>query len=367
MKIAFLFSTLEGFGLVKVAFSLLKELKNNSFDVHAITLSEEPANSMLDDFIQAGIPVHTLNMSRLKGMFYAQKTLTELVRKERFDILHSHGFRANLIHSQIERRIPKTKTVMTIQLDPKDDARHPLGPLFSLWRTHKHIQIIKNTEHVVACAKSLSETLKKYNISIPYIQNGIEMPLLSIDKQSEEQKKLQETTKGNPISVVLSGLHHRKNIGTIIRAYNRLGENFPLIIIGEGPDRKELEEIAGKHIHFTGYQKEPADYLSAADIYLSASYTEGLPLSVMEAMSYGIIPVLSNIPSHREIVENTPFQNFLFSCNDEIQLYNHCKQLLEEKENRSLLKQQAKMLIKEKFSSQKMANEYINYYKKCLE
>ena len=84
-------------------------------------------------------------------------------------------------------------------------------------------------------------------------------------------------------------------------------------------------------------------------------------------MSYGIIPVLSNIPSHREIVENTPFQNFLFSCNDEIQLYNHCKQLLEEKENRSLLKQQAKMLIKEKFSSQKMANEYINYYKKCLE
>ena len=107
MKIAFLFSTLEGYGLVKIAFTLIKELKHNyPVEIHAITLSKEPENSMIDAFKQENIPVHSLNMSRIKGMFCAQKALARLVNKEQFNILHSHGFRANLIHHQIKKLIP---------------------------------------------------------------------------------------------------------------------------------------------------------------------------------------------------------------------------------------------------------------------
>ena len=61
MKIAFLFSTLEGYGLVKIAFTLIKELKANyPVEIHAITLSKEPENSMIDAFKQENIPVHSL-------------------------------------------------------------------------------------------------------------------------------------------------------------------------------------------------------------------------------------------------------------------------------------------------------------------
>lgn len=365
MKVAFLFSTLEGYGLVKIAFTLIKELKNNyPIEIHAITLSKEPKNSMIKDFEQENIPVHSLNMSRLKGMFCAQKALAQLVQKEHFDILHSHGFRANLIHHQIKDLIPDTKEVMTIHLDPKDDAQHPLGPIFSIWRTHKHVQIIKEAMNVIACSQSISKSLQKYNIQIPAIQNGIEIS----DYEYQQQQIIQLREKlglGNKkVSVVMSGLHPRKNIETIINCYNKLGTNYPLLIIGEGKNKKDLETIADSHILFLGFKKNITPYLQLSDIYISASYSEGLPLSVMEAMSNKTIPILSSIDPHKEIVKDSIFEQFLFDCNDEITLYNHCLHLLQ-KEDMNSLKNESRKIILEQFSSQRMAKNYYQFYQSC--
>ena len=365
MKAAFLFSTLEGFGLVKIAFTLIKELKNNyPIEIHAITLSKEPENSMIKEFQDENIPVHSLNMSRIKGMFCAQKALAQLVQKEKFDILHSHGFRANLIHHQIKNLIPKTKEVMTIHLDPKDDAKHPLGPIFSLWRTYKHVQIIREASNVLACSYSISKSLQKYGIQISAIQNGIEIPEYKYHQQEISLLREQLGLGNKRVSVVMSGLHPRKNIETIINCYNKLGPNYPLLIIGEGNNKKDLEALADSHILFLGFKKNITPYLQLSDIYISASYSEGLPLSVMEAMSNKNIPILSSIDPHKEIVENNTFNKFLFDCNDETTLYNHCLSLLHQKDIDNL-KDEARKIILDQFSSQRMAKDYYQFYQSC--
>ena len=366
MKIAFLFSTLEGYGLVKIAFTLIKELKANyPVEIHAITLSKEPQNSMIDAFKRENIPVHSLNMSRLKGMFCAQKALAQLVNKEHFDIMHSHGFRGKLRHQQIKKLIPQTKEVMTIHLDPKDDAKHPLGPLFSLWRTNKHTNIIREADNIVACSKSISKSLEKYNIHISAIQNGIEIPSLQCDKKALEKLKEELGIREKVISIVMSGLHPRKNIKTIIQVYNKLGNNYPLLIIGEGSAKKELEESANSNILFLGFKKDIIPYLQIADLYISASYSEGLPLSVMEAMSNQVIPILSSIDPHKEIVQNSCFENYLFDCNDTDTLYKICLSLLNQKNEVNDLKEVARKIIIDQFSAQRMAKDYYQFYLSC--
>ncbi len=366
MKIAFLFSTLEGYGLVKIAFTLIKELKHNyPVEIHAITLSKEPENSMIDAFKQENIPVHSLNMSRIKGMFYAQKALARLVNKEQFNILHSHGFRANLIHHQIKKLIPKTKEVMTVHLDPKDDAKHPLGPLFSLWRTNKHTNIIREADNIVACSKSVSKSLEKYNIHISAIQNGIEIPSLQRNKTMSDLLKKDLGISGKTVSIVISGLHPRKNIKTIIEVYNKLGNSYPLLIIGEGSVKKELEESANSNILFLGFKKNIIPYLQIADLYISASYSEGLPLSVLEAMSNQVIPILSSIDPHKEIVQNSCFENYLFDCDDTGALYKICNSLLNQKDGIEELKVAAREIIINHFSAQRMAKDYYQLYLSC--
>lgn len=366
IRIAFLFSTLEGFGLVKIMFYLAKYLKKNHlFDIHIITLSPEPTNSFISEFQNEGIPVHCIGMSRLKGMFYSQKELIRLLNKLQINILHSNGFRANLVHSQIASQIVHIKDVMTIHLDPHDDAKHPLGPLFRLWRKRKHIAIIKKCNHALACSRSISESLKKYGIQIPYIQNGIDLEYPDSIVGSSDIKNEFKIPEHQPLSVLLSGMHKRKNVDIIIKAFNELGKDFPLLVIGDGEDREMLEKLAtGNHIHFIGYQKETANYLRNADIFLSASSSEGLPLSVMEAMFMENIPVLSSIPPHLEIVEGSSFIHYTFECEDVDAIITHCRSLLNC--DFSALKKEAKEIIATHFSANRMTEEYITLYKKII-
>lgn len=365
MRIAFLFSTLEGFGLVKIMFYLVKYLKRNPlFDIQVITLSPEPKNSFIQAFQEAGIPVHCLGMSRLKGMFYSQKELIRLLNRLHIQVLHSNGFRANLIHSQIAKQTPHIREVMTIHLDPNDDAKHPLGPLFWFWRKKKHLAVIKACPCAVACSRSISASLTKYGIEIPFIQNGIDLEALT-------GKEVAQTTSHpfgaihSPRFVVLSGLHKRKHVDVIIKAFNQLGSGFPLLVLGDGTDLKKLKKLAvSNHILFLGYQSNTVPYLKQSDIFISASSSEGLPLSVMEAMFMENIPVLSTIPSHLEIVENSPLMAYSFGCNEVDAIVTHCRKLVTL--DLTPLKQVAKKIVVDHFSADRMADAYIALYKKLV-
>jgi glycosyltransferase involved in cell wall biosynthesis len=82
------------------------------------------------------------------------------------------------------------------------------------------------------------------------------------------------------------------------------------LVVGEGPDlddvrRVAVREAAPARIHFLGLRKDPLSYLAAADVVLDTSEGgESLPMFLIEACAAGRPIVCSNIPAHREIVDN---------------------------------------------------------------
>ena len=80
-----------------------------------------------------------------------------------------------------------------------------------------------------------------------------------------------------------------------------------VVFVGRGAEEEMLKESAkGFHnIIFIGHTNTPIDYLQSADILISASLAEGLPNTVLEAMSCGLPCILSDIGPHEEIIENT--------------------------------------------------------------
>ena len=79
-------------------------------------------------------------------------------------------------------------------------------------------------------------------------------------------------------------------------------DDIGLVILGSGNMYDEIISHASDRIMIPGFKSNVYDYLKASDYYISASDVEGLPNTLLEAMTVGLPCVLSNIPAHEEVI-----------------------------------------------------------------
>lgn len=140
-----------------------------------------------------------------------------------------------------------------------------------------------------------SQILKIANVEVEVIPLGIN-PL---------QYPFTVHHKGSPFKLLSVGrLHLNKGFKTLIEAVCDL--DVVLTIIGEGPERKALEKIAGKNVIFKGAlnREEVKRAYANHDLFVLASYAEGLPVVLMEAMASGIPVITTTVNAITELVEN---------------------------------------------------------------
>ena len=111
-----------------------------------------------------------------------------------------------------------------------------------------------------------------------------------------------------PTVVAVGRLQRPKDPLTLVRAFGRLRASFSAVIVGEGPDRPRLEtEIRRlgleRAVVLAGDTRDVADMLARADIFVLSSTSEGLPLSILEAMVAGLPVVASSVGGVPEAVE----------------------------------------------------------------
>ena len=95
-----------------------------------------------------------------------------------------------------------------------------------------------------------------------------------------------------------------------VEAVRRLGQRgtpVRLVVVGDGPARPVLEAAArdaGSACTFVGHTDDVATWIRSAHLVVRPSFTEGLPLAVLESMASRRCVVVSDLPAHREIVEH---------------------------------------------------------------
>lgn len=110
-------------------------------------------------------------------------------------------------------------------------------------------------------------------------------------------------------------LSKEKNVVSLLNAFIELHNghgkgNFTLLLIGDGPERETLLEISERYslpskVVVTGTRRDIEHLLTVMDVFVIPSYTEGLPLSLLEAMASSKSIIASNIPAIREIVRHS--------------------------------------------------------------
>jgi len=107
-------------------------------------------------------------------------------------------------------------------------------------------------------------------------------------------------------------LEREKNILTLLQAFEGIVRTRPdmhLLLIGDGNLKNVLIEYAktkniSKNVHFLGARQDIADWLQIFDIFVLPSYTEGMPIALLESMAAGKAIIASNIQGIREMVRH---------------------------------------------------------------
>ena len=360
MKILFIVSTLKHSGPTNQLLNIISNLDKNVFEPHLITLSPEPKeHSRWEDYEHTGINLHSLNLSRVQGLFLARSTLKKLIKEIKPDLLHTQGIRADSLASSLAGEIP---WVMTSRNFPPEDYISKFGRVKGTLMVNQHFSAMKKCRNLVSCSKTIQSQLNDVGIQSCAIQNGVKA-FGQVEKAPAVLQKYER-----PIYISVGSLIPRKNMGLLVDAFQARPKDSTgsLIVLGDGPLKSELEQTASTNISFLGNVSNVHEYLSASDYFVSTSLSEGLPNTVLEALSAGLPVILSDIDSHKEIACESEKACQLFSLNSgKAELTEKLSKASNYFDESS--KKEARRLAVEVFSAKQMSEKYQELYRKILE
>lgn len=145
----------------------------------------------------------------------------------------------------------------------------------------------------------------------PCIDNGTviasKTPLFESVKSEVESLK---STPNSHLFIHVARFDEAKNQNLLIDAFNELnkrGVDFILLVLGarfDTPEAKALVDKACDRIKFLGVKPNVADYLYCAEAFCLSSNFEGLPISLIEALSAGLIPICTPVGGIPDVIED---------------------------------------------------------------
>lgn len=300
-------------------------------------------------------------MSRINGIILGFPRFSELINRIQPDIIHSHGYRADVLISKLDKNYIRISTAHNYAFD---DYRMKYGNVKGFLLGNNNINKFKRLDAVIACSYTIAEKLDSHKIkNVMVVQNGIDRDYfypITEDKRLELKRKLGVSTD-KKIFLSIGSLIKRKNPIQIIKSVKNTNFNdIEMIFLGDGPLLNQCKTLVqdDPRFRFAGNVSNPDEYLKVADFYISASKSEGLPNSVLEAIATGVPVILSNIDSHKEILKSNSSVGLTFKLDSIESLSNAIKKAINMQFHQDEI-----VSVSEYFSAERMSREYQTIYK----
>ena len=263
-------------------------------------------DSTQDEFFEGVrlVTVPTINRRSLDAPIYALlATLRACFHK--YDVLHYHAEGPCLALWLC--KLFNKHVVVTIH--GLDWQRAKWGSLATFVIKYGERQAVKHADQIIVLSKNNQEYFKKtYNRETIFIPNGVEKPVYRDITTNGNRYNLEK----HKYFLYLGRIVPEKGIHYLVDAYKQIKTEMPLVIAGGSSytDKyyKSLQEQAkdDKRIIFTGHieGKLLEALFSNSYIYVFPSDLEGMPISLLEAMSYGNCCLVSDIPENIEVIED---------------------------------------------------------------
>jgi len=275
---------------------------------HSITILGRKPYIASEPYAFEGVKIIPLWSPRKKSLeAIAHTTLALLwicLHRKEFDLIHIHAIGPALLTPLA--RLTGLKVVVTNH-GPDYDRQKWGG--FAKWVLRTGEKLGARFAHsMITVSRTIRELMReKHAITAEYIPNGVVLPEKIPSGPVLEKFGL---TKGRYVLAV-GRLVPEKGFHDLIGAFSRSGSDWQLALVGDADHEDSyslgLKEQAANtaNVVMTGFQKGAAlgELYSNAGLFVLPSYHEGLPIVGLEAMSYELPMILSDIPANREIAE----------------------------------------------------------------
>jgi len=338
---------------------LLSKYLNRKFELLFVVIGEK---GEIGKEIEKHSRIIVLNLpSRsisFKNKLKAVVRISRICRNFRPDLIHSQLWTGNTI-ARIVGILTGTPNIIAEQnvyLD-RNKIRLIIDKILS-YHTKKIIAVSEPVKDFILQKQKISE--KKVRI----IHNSFDQSKFKIEKSKKFRKEL-GIKNDFPVVVSVGMLGRLKNQRIILEALSNVTLGFTLLFLGDGPEKDNLKELARElklndKVKFLGWRRDVSNVLNASDIFVLSSYTEGLSLSLMEAMFMKKVCLVSNIKSNKVLINKK--NGFLFSPDEPNELSEKINFVLDNRRLWGKYGESAKETIIKKFSIQKMIDKYEKLY-----
>jgi polysaccharide pyruvyl transferase CsaB len=307
---------------------LLKELSRH-MEVKLISLRP---GIFADDARALGIDVTVVKSGNIFADIWK---VTELIRHGGYDIVHSHGAKANMF-SLAARSKDGPPTVTTVHSDYRLDYMHSMLRRMTIGLTNSIA--LRFMHNYIGVSSNFKEMLvsRRFNpLDIYVLYNGMDfsVPVAEYSRENLIRKYNLNIREGDVIVGIAARLYPVKSIDTIVRAarlVKDVNSRVKFLIGGDGEDRKQLEALTASlgltdTVFFIGWLEDPNELMSSIDISVLTSISESFPYSILEGARFKKATISSNVGGIPDLIENGK-NGYMFKPGD----YKHFSQLIVE-------------------------------------
>lgn len=303
-KILFLVPTLMTGGLERMVFLLATQVDPSRFAPEILVF--DLLGAVAEEALAAGVPV---TLDRRGRGFLDPGLLGRLAMRLRRDppaLVHAHNCTALVYAAFAAKLAGGNVPVVYTEHDRSFPGRVPDRAM--------HITAGRMVDKVVVVAQWLADALVKWErfpaARISVVPNGIDGGGFTGTYDVAAIRKELGVLEGAPLASCVARLVPVKNHAALIRAWRRIADVWPgatLLLVGDGSGRSAVEAAVRKEglereVRLLGERSDVAHLLAASDFHALASHSEGMSLTLLEAMAAGKASVATAVGGNPEVI-----------------------------------------------------------------
>lgn len=351
---------------------LIRILKENGYEIHVAArdnLAEKNGLIIQNVDKKFNIPFERSPLDKKNVTAYKQ--LKKIMNENQYDVVSCNTPVGGIVARLAAR---KSRKVGTKVFYTAHGFHFYKGAPKKNWMIYYPIEkfMARFTDALITITKEDFELAqrKKFKTMVNYIHGvGADAEkYLSINSEENEKFRKDNGYDGKFVILCTGELNSNKNQKTVIKAVQKIREKYPnvlLLLAGNGSEENNINLLM-QELHMEnsvillGYHTDLEKYTNACDLVVSASFREGLPLNIMEAMLCGKPVVASKNRGHRELIQDGQ-TGFLVDANDVDEFALKIEELMINLPLREKFILNGKNFI-EKFTMDEVERELMNIY-----
>ncbi len=359
MKIIQLIYSLSSGGAERFVVSLSNQLADMGHEVLLCTIRpDDHASSFYKPHISGNVKYRSLMLD--SGFSYKKmRVIEDYILSEKPDLVHCHLNVIPFLYRLIIKGSP-CKFYHTVH-----NVAEVAAGLSIQYPIDKYLYNKMRLVPITISHECLTSFLKYYKLKdVKCIYNGCEQ-IRPSDAYGSVVKEVNayKLTSNTKVFIHVARCNPIKNQELLVDAFNQMhlrGYDCILLILGNGFDTTELgrslKKKSAPNIHYLGLKNNVADYMLQADAFCMTSIQEGLPISLLEAMSCGVVPICTAVGGIPDVVIDGE-TGFL----SDLSLDSYISKIMEFL-NSDIDKDSLIQCYKTKYSMEKCAEEYMKVY-----